>query len=212
MKRTLLIRSPRWSTREEYCISLSALLTLNQRKRAYALLRKGLSQRSLSGLFCTELLLQLSLLLGVPLMLEGLEYLQSLRKRTVGRPGAISSRGAFRKGTSALKSVYGDQAEKLLQRLDDLHPGLGRRICEDGYGQILSRTGLSFREREFINITVLFVQRYDAQLYSHLRGATRAGVDPRTLETLVRLLARSTRRPSASALAMLGTIAGPDRT
>lgn len=192
-------------------MTLSALLTMDQRKRAYALLRKGLSQRALSGLFSTELFLQLSLLLGVPLMLEGLEYLQSLGKRTVERPGAISSRGAFRKGTSALRSVYGDQAEKLLQRLDDLHPGLARRVCEDAYGQILSRTGLSFREREFINITVLFVQRYDAQLYSHLRGATRAGVDLRTLETIVRLLARSTRRPSAPALAMLRTIAGSER-
>lgn len=173
MKNTSRIRSSRLTAREELCITLAALFTLNQRRRAYDLLRRNLPTHPFSGLMCSELLLQLSLLLGVPLMLEGLEYLKSMEKGNTGPRNEISSKSAYRKGKSALQAVYGDQAKKLLQRLEELHPGLARRVCADAYGQILSRTGLSFRERELINVTVLFVQQYDAQLYSHLRGAIR---------------------------------------
>lgn len=208
MKPTLLTRSLHLNLHEAYGIALAALFALNKKRRAYALLRKGLNNRSLSAPFCTELFLHFSQLLGLPMMLEGLETVQSRSKQGPRKRKPISPKGAFRRGKTVLTSIYGRQTKKLLQRLDDLHPGLARMVCANAYGEILSREGLSLRERELINVTVLFLQQFDAQLYSHLRGAMRVGIGPSTLRALIRSLARSTRQPAAAALAMINAIAG----
>lgn len=208
MKPSLLTQSLHLNQREAYGITFAAYFALNKKRHAHALLRKGLKNKSLSSPFCTELFLHFSLLLGVPMMLEGLEWVQTLSKHGRRKSKPISPKGAFRRGKATLKSIYGGQTEKLLQRLDNLHPGLARMVCTNAYGEILSRHGLSLRERELINVTVLFLQQFDAQLYSHLRGAMRVGIAPLTLQTLIRSLARSTCRPSAAALAMIKAIAG----
>lgn len=212
MKSIQLVPPLSLSLRERFAVTLAWYCALNHRAQAFRLLEKGIADRAIPLLFGREFFLQISLLLGVPFMLEGLEFLKSRARHATGPKRPISLREARRRGTSALRAVYGTQAGKLIKRLEELHPGLGRRILLDSYGQILSRRGLSLRERELINVTILFILRYEAQLYSHLRGALRAGIDVRTLSALIRFLARRTAIPSGTARTMIKNLTSPKRS
>ncbi|KAA0236919.1 MAG: carboxymuconolactone decarboxylase family protein, partial [Chlorobiota bacterium] len=46
----------------------------------------------------------------------------------------------------------------------------------EGYGKVMGRKGLSFKERELCIVAVLAVLRFEDQLYSHINGAFRAKV------------------------------------
>ena len=45
----------------------------------------------------------------------------------------------------------------------------------EGYGKVLSRKGLSLKEREFCIVSVLSILMFEDQLYSHINGAARTG-------------------------------------
>lgn len=60
--------------------------------------------------------------------------------------------------------------------MESLHPVLAQWIIEDGYGKVLSRSGLTIFEREFVAIAVLAVLGWNRQLESHIRGAMNIGV------------------------------------
>jgi alkylhydroperoxidase/carboxymuconolactone decarboxylase family protein YurZ len=67
----------------------------------------------------------------------------------------------------------------------------------------MNRSGLTLQEREMANVVVLFIQGYDRQLYSHLRGALRVGVQKKTLESIILLSAETANMSAKRALALL---------
>lgn len=141
--------------------------------------------KGLPHTFFREVLLQLSLLLGYPVLLDGLEFLSTVNPTSNHpAPTVIKVAGHRRRGAALLRKIYGEQAGPLVRNLDRLHPGLARRVVMDAYGAILSRQGLSICERELINVVVLYLLAYERQLYSHVRGALRVGVMPETLHFL----------------------------
>jgi len=122
-------------------------------------------------------------------MLDGLERLASFRGNKRRQNSFQHKRGvAISEGRDILTRVYGKQTEKLVFRLEELETGLGRRITEDAYGTIMARPGLHLSEREVVNVVVLFIDGYNRQLYSHLRGALRVGVKPRVLKSVLALV------------------------
>jgi hypothetical protein len=58
----------------------------------------------------------------------------------------------------------------MIARMAGFHPDLAEWILADGYGRVLSRPGLSIRERELIVVAVLSALRLPKQLESHVRG------------------------------------------
>ena len=58
----------------------------------------------------------------------------------------------------------------------------------EGYGKVLGRPGLSFKERELCVVAVLTVLRFEDQLYSHINGAVRAKASIEEIEKVVRNL------------------------
>ncbi len=82
--------------------------------------------------------------------------------------------------------------------MERLHPALAEGILEEGYGRVLSRPGLSPRERELILVPVLAATRAWRQLPGHLRGARRVGASwdeiRRVIGGIRDLLDRSARR------------------
>ena len=68
------------------------------------------------------------------------------------------------------------------------HPELAEWILDDGYGRVLSRPGLSIRERELIVVAVLSALRLPKQLESHVRGALRVGATPREVAAMLAIL------------------------
>jgi alkylhydroperoxidase/carboxymuconolactone decarboxylase family protein YurZ len=178
------------SERERLCILLPALYALGKRENARRLMHRAVTARKLPTSFFAELFLHLSLLIGFPNMLDGLESLAQVRVRSARRLCAEhrTRRRLRESGMKVLRTIYGNQTEKLLGSLARLHADLPRMIVEDVYGRIIARAGMTIAERELVNVTVLTIQGLNRQLYSHLRGALRVGVSPEVLRTLLGIL------------------------
>ncbi|HEY5614592.1 MAG TPA: carboxymuconolactone decarboxylase family protein [Bacteroidota bacterium] len=188
--------------REKTSVTLAALYALNKRNDALRVLeRNGHSPHHL-----VELFFHLSLLLGFPSMLDGMEKLAIL-----GLLPRNSSRGtrtkAYRqRGLKTLRRVYGAQTDKLLKSLKSIQPGLPAIIVEDVYGKVIARSGMTLRERELVNVTVLTIQGLNRQLHSHVRGALRVGVTPASLRDVLRFLARRYRVNVSAARELLSQL------
>jgi 4-carboxymuconolactone decarboxylase len=186
---------------------IAALYTLKLRAGAFELIQKTEQSQLIPRSFFSELFIHLSLFLGFPAMLDGLERLHMLRAGGRTRESSASRPSALRaRGIGTLRRVYGDQASKLLDHLDDLEPGLGKRISEDAYGTVMARSGLNLAERELVNVVVLFIEGYHRQLYSHLRGAMRVGVSPGMLKDVLRLAAKTARKDVRRAISTVEDI------
>ena len=55
----------------------------------------------------------------------------------------------------------------------------------EGYGKVLSRKGLSLKERELCIVSVLSILRFEDQLYSHISGAVRTGAKLIKIESVI---------------------------
>ena len=85
------------------------------------------------------------------------------------------SRGRRRRGTVLCRRIYGSAYGRLLRRMNEYHPDLADWMLEDGYGKVLSRPGLTLRQRELLIVPVLAALQLPLQLDSHVRGAMRVG-------------------------------------
>ena len=120
--------------------------------------------------------------------------------------GGLTPKTARAEGLRNLRRVYGAQTNKLLRHLKRIEPSLPRRVVEEAYGRVMSRSGLSLAERELINVVVLFIQSYERQLFSHLRGALKNGVSPDALRTVLQLAATRRKLDTKSAFETIGRI------
>ena len=58
----------------------------------------------------------------------------------------------------------------------------------EGYGKVLGRAGLSFKERELCIVAVLAAMKFEEQLYSHVNGAVNAGASIEEIEIVIKNL------------------------
>jgi len=197
-----------FTERERVCILVSGHYTLQKRESAFKLIKR---QKKLGARLFTELFFHLSLVLGFPTMLDGLEKLAKMGLLRMNHQGPMSPRQTLRSnGMRVLTKVYGNQTQKLLQSLKILHPHLPAMIVEDVYGKVVARRGMTLRERELVNITVLCVQGLERQLFSHVRGALRIGVSSSLLQKLFHLMERELRISTRGARQILWHLEEPD--
>nr|WP_245557575.1 carboxymuconolactone decarboxylase family protein [Deinococcus peraridilitoris] len=71
--------------------------------------------------------------------------------------------------------IWGDQAERIERRLQDLDPDLARYVTSFAYGDIYERPGLDLKIRELLACVMLISLGNPDELKTHLRGALRAG-------------------------------------
>lgn len=90
------------------------------------------------------------------------------------------------KGERNCKKIYGSKYEKLIGNINQFSPDLSEWLVEEGYGKVLSRKGLSLKKRELSIISVLVSLKYEDQLYSHINGAYRLGVDIKIIENVIK--------------------------
>jgi len=148
---------------------------------------RQLKRKALPPEFFSEVLLHLTLFLGYPTVPEALGVLSHSVGHRLRSPSlAPRGRSTVKKGRALFRSVYGKQTHRVLLNLDRLHPGLATHILDEAYGRIMSRGGIDFSEREIVNVVILFIQGYRKQLYSHLRGALRSGVQRVELANVLR--------------------------
>jgi len=177
---TRLLKSRYLKKRERYCVVISALNAVGRRQEAILLLQNAIKNHRIPASFFTELYIHLSLFLGYPTMLEGLEHLTRYPQKTVRKHG-----GSGGSGRTVFQRVYGDQTNSVLKALESFHPELASWILRDAYGRVFTRSGMTLRERELSNVATLGVGGFAPQFFSHVRGAVRVGVNPKAIkETL----------------------------
>jgi 4-carboxymuconolactone decarboxylase len=122
-----------------------------------------------------ESALMLMLYAGYPAALEGLRVLNGAwpgRARARDRGAPADWRAA---GERLCARVYGPAYARLVPAVRALHPDLATWMIEHGYGRVLSRRGLTARDRELVTVAALAALGWQRQLVSHLLGALRVG-------------------------------------
>lgn len=120
-----------------------------------------------------EAILQTLLFAGFP---KTIEALKQLRNHFPAKHGSKQVDDHRQAGEKTSKIIYGKYHSKLKKVMDELHPDLTRWMIEDGYGRVLSRSGLTLEEREISVIASLMTSGMINQFRAHVRGALYAGV------------------------------------
>ena len=84
------------------------------------------------------------------------------------RPGA---------GRAAFERIYAEKSGDVLNYLRRLDPAVAAWIGEHAYARVLSRPGLTPKERELLAVAALIATKQEKQLLSHVLGALRCGAD-----------------------------------
>jgi 4-carboxymuconolactone decarboxylase len=148
-----------------------------------------------------EVALMLMLHAGYPAALEGLRVLNGAWP---GRARAADAGAPARwrtDGEALCARVYGSAYAKLIPAVRALHPDLATWMIEHGYGRVLSRPGLSSRDRELITVATLAALDWPRQLLSHVLGARRMGASEAAVEAALQIGSESRAghgRPKAS--------------
>ncbi len=136
-----------------------------------------------------EALLQNYLFAGYPSALSSLkilkEYYPNKRLPNVADMNLYHFR---KKGVERCKKVYGDKFEKLIRNINNFSPELAEWLVLEGYGKVLGRTGLHFKERELCIVAVLAAMKFKDQLYSHINGALKAGASLEEINVVIKNL------------------------
>lgn len=140
-----------------------------------------------------EAILQTYLHAGYPCALEGLFVLKSVLKEGYdsgsGGNSLQDSLDIWRKsGEKTCRTVYGENYDKLIENVRVLSTDLADWMITEGYGKVMSRSGLSIQMREMISIVVLTMNWYPRQLHSHLKGAVNVGCTHDEVEQLLQSL------------------------
>jgi 4-carboxymuconolactone decarboxylase len=149
-------------------------------------LAAGVSQR-----WQEELVLQSYLFAGFPRALNAAREWRRSQPRVAGRVGERKSGPLFAdgpnegyadvfdwrtRGEATCATVYGEFYEKLRGNIRALSPALDEWMIVEGYGKVLSRSGLDLGRRELCIVAACAAAGQDRQLHSHLHGALNAGV------------------------------------
>ena len=93
-------------------------------------------------------------------------------------------------GENLCSQIYAGTYDKLRVAIGSLHVDLEKWMLETGYGRVLSRPGLTARQRELGVVAVLGGQNVKPQLMSHLRGALHVGASMESLEQVIGLVGK----------------------
>lgn len=195
------------TTRERYCVQISSQLANFRKEEVLVLLHKGLVKDKLSVLFFEEVMIHLSLVLGYPTLIEGMSLLSQVKTKAgytdSHRSSPLNRNGD---GIKVLKKIYGNQTERMFENLSKLNRELPGWITSEVYGKVFTRRGLLLKERELINVTVLFLQGYQKQLFSHIRGSLRVDIKKRSLIKILEWLGKEYSVDPKDALDIVGKI------
>ena len=120
-----------------------------------------------------ETILQTLLFAGFPKTIEALKVLREFFPVSQGSKHVSDHKQA---GEETSRIIYGKYHGKLKLVMDELHPDLTRWMIEDGYGRVLSRSGLTIQEREIAVLGSLMASGMIEQYRAHLRGTRYTGV------------------------------------
>lgn len=136
-----------------------------------------------------ETSLQNYLFTGYPSALISLKILKEIYPNKKLIEAADMNLYHFRKrGVANCKKVYGHKFEKLIRNVKNFSPDMAEWLVLEGYGKVLGRRGLNFKERELCIVAILAAMKFEEQLYSHINGAVRAKASIEEIKNVIRSL------------------------
>lgn len=144
-------------------------------------LRAGMSRAAerTDHVWVEELILQSYLFAGFPRALNAAREWRRISGRAAPRTDDgedYGEAGRWRhRGETTCSTVYGDMYASLRTNIRLLHPALDAWMIVEGYGKVLSRSGLDLKRRELCIVAVCAVTQQERQLHAHFHGAVNAG-------------------------------------
>ena len=138
-----------------------------------------------------EIIMQSHLFLGFPAMIEAARIFGRVHPRRYGKktlPQAYDDKAVKswnKDGLDKIRHIYGPAFDRLVAYINSFSPQVLTWMINDGYGQVLSRPGVSFQLRELSVVATLTVTSYTNQLGAHIRGALNVGVATELLDTTI---------------------------
>lgn len=145
------------------CIATDNFIRLND-------LLKYSSAQNVKPEMIYETILQSYLFCGFPACIESLKLFKKQFPEFYKEASGITQKQIKKSGEKNCRLIYTSNYKKLMQNMKDLSPDLKDWMINEGYGKVLGRPGLTLRERELINISILACHYYKVQLHSHLKG------------------------------------------
>lgn len=82
----------------------------------------------------------------------------------------------YEQGWEAIRRIYGDVGEEVLESVRSVSPDLARYTIEFPFGDVYSRSGLDLKSREIATIAALVtLGNSPRELKAHIRGALNVG-------------------------------------
>lgn len=180
----------RYGPRYFYAPFLSAAIAARRDKVVPVIISAALNE-GVTPRLIDEVILQSHLFLGFPAMIEASRVFADMKgnhRRSDRLPEAYSARECREwnvGGTAKIRKIYGSSFDRLVTYINSFSPQILAWMINDGYGQVLSRPGASFRLRELAIVATLTVTAYENQLWAHVRGALKVGVAPALIEKTI---------------------------
>lgn len=154
---------------------------------------KGALNVGLDAGAVAEAILQMSAYAGFPAAINGMGALKTVlgARKMTGKAEAILMSPDERRlrGEKVMEAVAPGQAAALHARFDAVSPDLARYVVEFGYGEILSRPGLTLEMREIATVAALTaLGTAPTQLRFHIAAALHAGVSAVEIREIMLLM------------------------
>lgn len=182
---------------------ISANIALDRFKRVSILLTKY-NKSGFDPVKLYELILQTYLFCGFPSMIESLKLFRQVFKNFKEPVKEKAVKRHITRGIINCKLIYKKNYKKLIENMSKLSPELKEWMISEGYGKVMGRKGLSIREREIMNISILAARYFESQLISHIRGCLNTGVERNDVKSVIKSLSKTIgRRNTGKALKIL---------
>jgi 4-carboxymuconolactone decarboxylase len=167
---------------------ICAAAALRKEKHLIALLEKsklyGIEEKQLY-----ESLLQNYLFTGYPSAMISLKVLKKYYPKLKNVLQDSWDLNKYRaRGIKNCKKIYGRKFDKLISNVKNFSPELSDWLLLEGYGKVMGRKGLSLKQRELNNVSVLTALKFEDQLYSHINGALRTKSTIEQIERVIKNL------------------------
>ena len=171
--------------KEDFLPLICAAAAIRKEQHLKALLEKskiyGIKEKPLY-----ESLLQNYLFTGYPSAMISLKILKEYYPKLENVLHDSWDLNKYKKrGTNNCKKIYGRKFDKLISNVKSFSPELSDWLLLEGYGKVMGRKGLSLKQRELNNVSVLSALRFEDQLYSHINGAFRTKATKEQIERVI---------------------------
>lgn len=153
-------------------LALLSATSVLRKEKYFNLILEVLLKNKCSVKKIYESLLQTYLFAGFPSALISLRRLNEVAGKGKIYMGYDLEKYSSR-GERNCRIIYGNKYEKLISNVKSFSPEMAEWLIVEGYGKVLGRKGLTLKEREVCNVSILSALKFKDQLYSHINGSVK---------------------------------------